>query len=364
MVIERKNIDGSIDYIFSIGKPFLYNNKSLYLIDKVIPIKEQSFFILPQEKNYYAIINVYYSVDDNVFIYDVVKKSSFYIDSYDSEALSNFLPVAQFVLQQSLNSFIVKKINQFSDLSTFAITTIFEKGDEGVRGSQGETGIQGVTGMQGLQGITGLQGVTGIQGETSIGIQGATGLQGETGIYPDKDMYLYLKFKNIDGPLLDYSVYEKDFEWFETGSFFTGIVFYEDGSTGIDIIEIEPPYYNVIEGIKDFAHEIVYTEGEVGYKRKGFIGFSGVIQAWIKISTPPIPAFSYEYNFYTGMIGYPVKFINNSLYEEEVTWYIENITYNANIIQHSFGSTGIYLVKLVAKNKNGVTSITDLIKIE
>jgi hypothetical protein len=363
MVIEKKNLDGTIDYIFSLDQPILYNDTPIYLTGKKIPIKEQFFFNLPEEKNYYAIINVYYSIENNIFIYDVVKKTPFYIDNYDSKALPNYIPVAQFIIQQFLNSFEVKKINQVSDLSTFVITTIFNNGDIGNKGDIGYTGIMGETGLQGDTGYIGPQGYTGLQGDTGVGYQGYTGLQGETGIYPDLDLLLYLKFKNFDDSLLDYSPYERDFIWYETGACFTGIAFYEDGSTGIEIIPTNSSNYTVVEGIKDNAHKTTYFEGNSGYKNNKFIGFSGIIQAWIKISTEPIPDFIYEYIFYTGMLYYPVKFINTSLYADEVIWNIENKIYKAGVIEHTFGSTGIYLVKISAKNKNGESYKSDLIQI-
>lgn len=358
MIIERRNINGSIDYIFSVNKPILYNNKIVRLTEYIIPIKEIEIFELPEEKDYYAVINSYYSVEDNKFIFDIVKKSLFFIESYDSKALTNYLPVGQFIVQQSLNSFEVKKINQCSEISTFAITDVFIEGDRGQQGAVGYTGIQGETGLQGETGEIGIQGCTGIQGETAVGPIGCTGLQGETGIYPDLNLLLHLKFKNVDDSLLDYSPYERDLDWIIEPLIYTGIEYYENGSTGVFNVPVENSNYLVVEGIKDNAHKITYKGGQSSYINYKYIGFSGVIQAWINLSQLPIPDFIFEYKSYSGMIGYPVKFIDTSLFASEIEWNINGVVYKNGAIEHTFGLTGIYKVTITAINRNGKTSKT------
>jgi len=150
-IYERKNPDGTTDYVVNFGD-ILYNDKILRLSNLVIPLKQQSFFYLPLEKRFYAAVNIYYSVTDGSFVFDLLKKSSSYIDFYDATALTNLLPVGQFIIQQSLASFEVKKINAYSRMSTFSITTDFEKGDIGAKGPVGETGFIGETGIQGNTG--------------------------------------------------------------------------------------------------------------------------------------------------------------------------------------------------------------------
>ena len=45
-IFERKNLDGSIDYVVNIGN-ILYNNKIVSLSNLVIPLRQQTIFILP-----------------------------------------------------------------------------------------------------------------------------------------------------------------------------------------------------------------------------------------------------------------------------------------------------------------------------
>jgi hypothetical protein len=349
-IFERKNLDGSIDYVVSIGN-VLYNNKIVSLSNIVIPLRQQSFFSLPSEKRYYAAINIYYSVDLGGFIFDTIKKSVLYIDSCDSTSLSNALPIGQFILQQSLSSFEVKKINLYSKMSTFAITSEFIQGDQGAQGGVGSTGIQGYTGFQGDTGVESITGYTGIQGDTCIGMRGHTGLQGDTGVYCDLDLQLYLKFKADDINLIDYSPYERDFLWGASGAGLTGIVFdFETGaSTSIEMIDQGQSSLILEDGIVDNCHSVLYNGGISGYRNNKYIGFTGTLQAWVNINQIPIADFIYE--LYTGIAGYPVRFVDASMYSPNtLTWDIEGTIYKSGIITHSFGNTGIYMVKLTAEN--------------
>jgi hypothetical protein len=352
-IFERKNFDGSIDYIINIGN-VLYNNKIVSIVNIVLPLRQQSFFIIPMEKRYYAAVNIYYSIDTGKFIFDTVKKSVSYIDSCDSDALTSALPIGQFILQQSLSSFEVKKINLYSKMSTFAITSEFIQGDRGAQGKVGDTGIYGYTGYQGYTGIEGPIGYTGIQGDTCVGMMGSTGIQGETGVYQNLDLLLYLKFKTNDINLTDYSSYERDLVWGATGAGLTGIIFNNEtgSSTSIEIIDQGQSVLTLEEGIIDNCHSIQYRGGISGYRNNKYIGFTGTIQAWINVNQPPIADFIYE--TYTGIVGYPIRFIDASLYiPKTLTWDIDGYIYNSGIITHSFGSTGIYVVKLTATNSAG-----------
>ena len=364
-IFERRNLDGSVDYVVHIGN-FLYNNKIVSLSNVVIPIRHQSFFSLPGEKKYYAAINVYYSVEDGVFVYDIVKKSSVYFEFCDSDVLTNLVPIAQFIVQQSLSKFEVKKINLYSKMSTFTITDKFAQGDRGYQGDVGDTGFYGYTGVTGYTGIAGLTGYGGVRGETSVGMAGYTGMAGATGGYPDINLQLYLKFKADDDYLIDYSPYERDLIWGATGAGLTGIVYYSESgpSTVIEIIDQGQSSYTLEEGIIDNCHNVVYNGGLSGYKNERYIGFTGVIQAWVNVDQAPIPDFIYEQLHYTGMIGYPIRFINASLYDpSSVTWDINGVIYNTGIVVHTFGETGGYLVKLTVENSAGSHTKSELIMV-
>ena len=362
-IFERKNLDGSIDYVVNIGN-MLYNDRIVSISNLVIPMRQQTFFTLPDEKRFFAIINVYYSVEDGAFVFDIVKKSDKYIESCDSAALTNAVPIGQFVLQQSLSSFVVKNINLYSKMSTFSITTNFVEGDRGAQGEVGDTGFLGCTGLQGFTGMDGMMGYTGVQGETCVGDIGFQGMQGATGIYPDLDMLMYLKFKTDDINLTDYSAYEQDLIWGATGAGVTGIVYDSEGYTGehIEFIDQGQSSFIVEEGIKDSCHSVEYRGGLSGYRNDKYIGFTGTIHTWLNINQTPIASFYYE--AYTGMTGYPMRFVNTSLYDpKSLEWDINGAVYNANIVLHTFGSTGMYIVKLTATNLVGSHTKSELITV-
>jgi hypothetical protein len=352
-IFERKNPDGSIDYIVNIGN-VLYNNNIVSLSNIILPLRQRSFFSLPSEKRYYAAINIYYSVDLGEFIFDTIKKSVSYIDSCDSNTLTNALPIGQFIIQQSLSNFEVRKINLYSKMSTFAITSEFIHGDRGAQGEVGATGIHGYTGFKGDTGVEGVIGYTGIQGDTCIGMAGYTGLQGDTGVYCDLDLQLYLKFKTADINLIDYSPYERDFLWGASGAGLTGVIFdFETGAgTSIEIIDQGQSSLILEDGIVDNCHSAIYNGGMSGYRNNKYVGFTGTVQAWVNVNQIPIADFIYE--LYTGIVGYPIRFIDASMYSPKtLTWDIEGSIYNSGIITHSFGTTGIHVVKLTAENWAG-----------
>jgi hypothetical protein len=362
-IFERKNIDGSVDYVVNIGN-FLYNDKIVSLSNIVIPLRQQYFFNLPGEKRYYAAVNVYYSVDSGSFVFDTVKKSASYIDSCDSDSLTNVVPIGQFILQQYLSSFEVTKYILYSKMSTFAVTTIFLQGDRGAQGEVGDTGFYGCTGMKGYTGTEGLYGQTGIQGETCVGMMGYTGLQGATGVYHDLDLQLYLKFKNDDINLIDYSPYERDLLWGATGAGLTGIVYAFETGVGTNTVIIDQSQSSCVveEGIIDNCHNVIYNGGISGYRSESYVGFTGTIQAWVNVDQPPIADFIYE--DYAGSTGYPIRFMDASLYSPRtLTWDINGMIYHAGIIVHSFGAPGSYLVKLTATNLAGSHTKSELITI-
>ena len=390
-IFERKNVDGSVDYIVNLGN-ILYNDKVVTLSNLLIPLKQQLFFILPEEKRYYAAVNVYYSVDSGAFVFNTVKKSERYIDSWDSDIVSNVIPIGQFILQQTLASFEVRKINLYSKMSTFTVTDTFIQGDRGAQGEVGDTGFIGYTGAQGYTGAVGFVGDTGAMGETGVGAGGHTGMQGATGIYPDLNLYLYCKFKSFDEKLVDYSVYERDMMWGATGAGITGLVYLgptgvgdtgprflqytgsgtgiillgpTGGDTGIEFIEYSESTHELQDGLIDDCRKAIYNGGKSGYTRNSYFGFTGVIHAWVNVDQPPIADFIYEIQSFSGAIGYPVRFINASLfYPDSTVWDIDGSIYDSPIITHSFGATGMHMVKLTVTNASGYSIKRDLLTIE
>jgi len=387
-IFERKNLDGSIDYVVNIGT-LLYNNKIVSLSNLVIPLRQQTFFTLPTEKRYYAVVNVYYLIDEGIFLFDTVKKSENYLASYDSTAIANAIPIGQFILQQSLSSFEVKNINLYSNMSTFAVTKNFTQGDRGAKGEVGETGFIGYTGLQGITGMFGTMGITGAHGDTGIGPQGYTGPQGETGVYLDLDLLMYLKFKCDEDVVTDYSPYERDFLWGSTGAWVTGLVYEVPGYTGVPaytgigpeytgifgytgisgytgmviyMIDLDQSDHTSEEGIIDNCHNVTYNGGRSGYTNDSYLGFTGTIQSWINVNQPPIADFIYEQEI--GIGSYPVRFINTSLYYPDSTvWNIEGNIFDKGIFVYPFGETGVYVISLTATNQAGSSTRTEQITV-
>jgi hypothetical protein len=286
-------IQGTTDYVVNLGA-ILYNDRVINLSNLIIPLREQSFFVLPDDKGKYAAVNVYYDPDSGVFVFDIVRKSSVFVQTVSSVAPSNYLPIAQFVLQESYGSYNVLVVNQYSKMSTFSITKSFFQGDRGAQGPVGDTGYAGYTGAQGRVGLGGGMGHTGAQGITGVGAEGAQGAQGTTGVYPAMDLLFYGKFKSDDIRLIDYSVYEQDMIWEAFGAGYiaygaTGV----SNETGMFFVSRDPSEFTVEEGLKDNCHNIRYNGGQSSYSSSKFIGFTGSVQAWIRLDTPPGSDFTY-----------------------------------------------------------------------
>lgn len=353
IVYERKNTDGTSDYVVSLGT-VLYNDRIINLSNLVIPIRQQSFFDLPGDKGKYAAVNVYYGVDSGIFVFDTAKKDTQFIQQVSAEAVSNCLPVAQFIIQESFGKFVVSHINQFSKMSTFSFTQRFELGDQGLQGPVGDTGAQGYTGAEGFTGQVGLIGPTGIQGLTGLGLSGATGLQGDTGYYPSFDMLFYGKFKSDDVRLTDYSVQERDFGWGASGAGYYAVEYTSPGVTGLVFINKDPSYYTVEEGIIDNCHSIVYEGGWSSYKSRKYIGFTGTIQAWVQLDIPPQADFTYVRDPVTSL---KFTFTDTSLFfPTSWEWQVDGgspvVSSNFTYI---FATHGSHLVSLKAHNASGMS---------
>ena len=341
------------DYAVDFGS-VLYNGQILNISSLIIPLRDQTFFTLPEDKGKYAAVNTYYNVDDGAFVFDLVKKSESFIQDVTADAISNYLPIAQFIIQESYGSFDVLVINQYSKMSTFSITQDFEQGDRGTQGPVGDTGLNGYTGSVGETGIGGLMGYTGPQGITGVGSAGAMGLQGTTGYYPSTDLLFYSKFKTDDISLLDYAVFERDLGWGATGSGYTGVGYTGVGlgDTGIFFMSQDQSSFVVEDGIVDRCHSVTYRGGLSAYTNSKFIGFTGSIQAWIRLDVPPIADFSYTVN------SLRVTFTDTSTmvptaWEWDFGSGGEKI--HSRDVTYTFSSHGTYLITLIASNAAGTS---------
>lgn len=351
-VYERRNANGTVDYIVSIGD-VLYNDRVLTLNNLIIPISSQSFFTLPEDKDKYAAVDAYYVVETGSFVFNVVQKSSVPISSVNSTAISNALPLAQFLVKESLGRHQVVLINQYSKMSTFSISNDLTQGDRGSQGPLGVTGFVGETGLMGETGDQGSIGETGIRGETGLGLLGATGLQGETGVYPDLDLLLYCKFKSNDFVALDYSAYERDLTFGATSAGFTGIGWTGLGlETGYQYFDRDPSQYTTEPGIVDNCSLVEYVGGISSYKKAVYLGFTGTIQAWVNVALPPIADFSYAVDISNPL---QVSFVDSSqLNPTQWSWEIsDGASYVGEAFTYVFSSSGSYLVTLTVTNGAG-----------
>jgi hypothetical protein len=356
IIYERKNADGTVDYIVSLGS-ILYNNRVLTVSNLVIPIRGKSFFTLPEDKGKYAAVNVYYNTEDGTFLFDLVTKSKTFIQNVTADAVSNHLPIAQFIIQESYGTFKVLVINQYSKMAAFSITKNFVTGIQGAQGPVGDTGYAGYTGSQGNTGLQGLVGYTGPKGVTGVGLQGVTGPQGDTGIQPDLDLLLYAKFKSDDTRLIDYSVYERDFGWGASGAGYTGVGYTGIGlgDTGLFFYAQEASSYEVEDGIVDNCHSITYRGGWSSYKHPRWLGFTGTIQAWIRLDVPPKADFAYEvdpsdnlrYIFTDTSMFYPTSW--------EWTLGIGSEVIKAQNFSYLFPAHGTYMITLRSSNASGTS---------
>jgi len=368
LIYEIRNtatgIQGTTDYVVNLGS-VLYNNRILTLSNLIIPLRGQSFFTLPEDKGKYAAVNVYYSVDTGSFIFDLVRKSDSFVQNVTSDALSSYLPIAQFIIQETYGSFKVLVVNQYSKMATFSITTTAEQGDRGTQGPTGDTGLSGYIGKFGETGVYGVQGETGPQGVTGVGVVGATGPQGDTGYYPDPERIFYGKFKSDSLTLMDYAVYERDLGWGASGAGYTGVGYTGVGlgDTGLMFVPQDPSSFVVEEGIVDNCHAITYNGGWSSYKNYKFIGFTGSIQAWVRLDVPPIADFTYTVDPLNTL---RVTFSDASLLEPTVwEW---DLGLGGGIIRaknftYLFSVHGLVIVTFRASNAAGVSERIKVITI-
>lgn len=356
IIYARKRADGTTDYVVNLGS-VLYNNRVVVLSNLIIPLYSKTFFTLPEDKDKYAAIDVYYNVDTGSFIFNTAKKSASFIQKVNSVALFNAIPIAQFIIRQSVQSFEVVSINQYSKKSTFAITKTFQQGDQGQQGPVGDTGLQGHQGITGSIGELGDQGETGSQGLTGVGAIGAQGPQGETGYYPDLDLLLYCKFKAEDDTLIDYSVYERDMGWTGSGAGYTGVGFTGPGAVGpgafmTGVIFIEDTSSYIVEpGIVDNSYAVDFKGGLASFQSGRYFGFTGMIQTWVNVN--PLPYVDFEY-VVDGENPLRVTFTDTSLFDaNRWEWDIGGVIVRTKAVDYVFPSSGDYLVTLTAWNNTG-----------
>jgi hypothetical protein len=364
IVYERRNINGTTDYIVNLGT-ILYNDIVYNLNNLIIPIWGQSFFTPNIDKGLYAAINVYYNPEDGQFVFHLVKKSLVFIQNIVADALSNHLPIAQFIIQESFTSFVVLQINQYSKMATFSFTNQYTPGDIGQQGPLGNTGYYGSTGAVGFTGIEGLQGYTGIQGQTGMGDIGATGIQGATGYFPSFDLLFYGKFKSEDMRLTDYSVYERDFGWGASGAGYIayGLTGVGLNYTGMFFVDRDPSAYAVEEGVGDNCHNITYEGGWSSYKSRQYVGFTGTIQAWINLDVEPIADFTYvvdpfnpfRYTFSDASLLFPTAW--------EWDLGVGGYKVTSSSFSYIFGSHGTYAITLRSSNAAGYSEKVKIITV-
>jgi len=346
-VIRRvKDGQGNTKYIVNLGT-IIYNNVFKTLDNLEIPIFNESIFRLPDDANKYAAVNAYYNVEQGRFIFKTVKKSISNIGSVKSDVVYNSLPICQFILRQVDPTFEVIQVYEYSQAATFSISDSLEKGEKGLQGPLGQTGAQGETGALGITGALGEIGYTGIQGPTGVGETGYHGPQGETGWYPDLDLTFHLKFKSADTVQVDYSVYEKDFQWISSGA----------------------SYFSTETGIIDNAHFAQYVGGTSRYLRNEYIGIgksgigsTGSFSMWFRLDVPPIPSFTYSID---SQVSTKVRFQDTSEnYPSNWFWEfggINKTSTGTDIPVIDFESSGSYEVSLTATNNYGSNKVTQIV---
>lgn len=346
-VHERRNYDGTVDYVVDLGN-VLINDRVVTIGNIVVPLNRETFFTLPEEKDKYAVVNAYYEVETGKFLFDRVLVSDKFVSSVNSRAIPNLVPLAQFVLKQSVGGFTVSSVNEYSRMSTYAISTGGDTGSQGLQGPPGPTGSLGWTGMEGPTGVVGLVGETGYQGPTGAGAQGAQGVQGPTGVYPDLSLLMYLKFKSDSGDQTDYSAYQRDCSWAVTGLGVTG--------------SSEVSSFTREAGIVDNCHSVVYQGGGSYYKHEGYVdfsGYTGVAQAWVRVDVVPEVDFSY-----TGVAGVTgvLRFTEHCVYfPESWAWDIDGSQVSTSKIFTQVVAPGEHLVKLSSSNACGTMDRTKLV---
>lgn len=346
-VHERVGANGVVDYVVDIGN-VLVDDKMVTVGKLVVPLHKQSFFTLPAEKGKYAVVNVYYDIDHGTFFFDRVLVSDKFIPSYNALVIPNLIPLAQFVVKQSAGGFVVEAVNECSKMATYAVNSGGETGVQGMQGPLGPTGWVGHSGAEGHTGFDGSVGYTGMQGPTGVGAPGEQGVQGCTGVYPDLLLFSYFKFKSDDDTQVDYSEYQRDFTWAVTGVGYTG-------STSNSEFVVEP-------GIVDNCHSVVYRGDGSAYTYDEYVdfsGFTGVIQAWVRVDV--IPESDFSYTGVQGLTGV-LRFTEKCTYfPESFSWYYDNTKVSTSKIFTQVVSTGEHLVRLEASNIAGTMSKTKLV---
>jgi len=346
-VHERQNADGTLDYVVDVGS-VLYNDRVITVGSLVVPLHRQSYFTLPGEKGMYAVVNAYYEVGTGKFFLDRVLLSTKFISSANSLAIPNLLPLAQFVLKQSVGGFTVESVNEYSRMATYAVSSDGDTGAPGMDGPVGPTGWAGMTGAEGPTGAPGITGYTGMQSPTGVGVQGTRGFQGCTGIYPDMNLFLYLKFKTESNDQTDYSAYERDCTWTVTGM----------SVTGADEISS----FTKETGVVDSCHSIMYRGGTSRYVHDDYVdfsGYTGVIQAWVRVDVVPEVDFSY-----TGVAGVTgvLRFTEQCKYFPQTwTWHVDGTQVSTSKIFTRVVPTGEHLVRLDSTNAAGGMAKTKLV---
>jgi hypothetical protein len=353
----------------------LYNDTFLDLNSLVIPFKDQKFFTLPQDKNKYAVVNIYYDAEHGHFIFDKLGIFDKYVDKLTATAIFNALPVAQFILHENQGGFEVVSYNEYSQMSTFTITDTFTQGETGLKADSGETGSLGVTGQQGDWGWTGPVGDTGCPGVTGMSYPGITGPMGETGVYIDEDLLLYLKFKTSDNRQTDFSPYERDVSFYYTGIY---------DSDGIPL-----SYFIKEPGVVDSCHNVIYGGGISDYRRGEFFEFgreTGTLSAWVKLMEKPLADFSYRIDdddnyLVTGPYGdwgftgpVTVHFTDTSRKHPTAwKWWMDydisyqgvefGTTFTIKNVIYTFPFDGKHIVKLRAINSNGYNEVIKFVNL-
>jgi len=338
-----KGIDGTTNYVVNLGT-VLYNNTFVSLNNLIIPISSQQFFDLPKDANKYAVVNVYYKIETGKFIFDNVGIFSTSVTSISHKVIQNHIPIAQFILYNRNRATEVISLNEYSQMATFTISDELIKGTTGAKGDLGSTGVLGNTGILGNTGHVGYTGQNGLQGDTGLGLTGFYGIQGSTGWYPDKDLQLYLKFKNDDETLVDYSIYERDLQW-------------DIGITGAS-------FYTLESGIVDGCFSVQYQGAPSRFKRNTYLGLTGtgIVAAWIKISVKPISNFTYTINSTNPL---KVRFLDSSTYYPEEWMWDFGDTYKSATrnTEHTFSSSGTYRVSLTTTNSVGSDTFSQYITV-
>jgi hypothetical protein len=342
--VSVKQGPGGISYIANLGS-IVYNNRILKLDNIVIPLFDQRFFELPDEKEKYAVVNSYYDIDTSSFLFDKLGIYDSPEPFVGSPAKSNVFPVAQFLLQQDLSTFIVVEVREFTEMSTYSITNEFIQGPTGLPGPEGFPGITGYQGYQGVTGPQGYLGETGSKGITGIGPQGDKGVPGYTGLGYDYTYRLNIGFESNRVGALDRSVYERDCPFYFTGlGGSTGWI----GVTG-SVTGIQDSRFERKTGIVDSSHEVTFAGGWSEYRRDEYLPFSGVVSCWLKVNQRPRALFSFETS------DLSVSFTDESrLFPSEWFWdFGDGFTSIRQNPNHEYALPGSYVVTLKVTNENG-----------